>query len=304
MSRAVVLAGFGGPTVLEWRAVETPMPGPGEVLIRVRAAGVGPTDLNIRAGNLVDAFPAGEGTVLGFEAAGVVEALGAGVTDAKPGDEVVALLPRLGGYAELVASPVWFPKPETVSWVDAAALPASVEAAVGVLRQVDAKAGETIVVLGAGGSVGQLVLQLAAAEGIRASGAASPRDADLVRGLGADPVTYGDGVFDRIAALTPTVDAVIDAAGRGGLAEAVAATGDPGRVVTLVDGAGAAATGAKMSIPGPDRAPDALAIGVPLLAEGKLVLKRRRELPLTEAAEAHRLLESGETNDKIVLVVG
>jgi NADPH:quinone reductase-like Zn-dependent oxidoreductase len=304
MSRAVVLAGYGAPDVLEMREVPDPRPGPGEVLIRVRAAGVGPTDLGIRSGALTKAFPLDEGAILGFEAAGVVEATGDGVRTATRGDEVLALLPSLGGYAELVATPVWFPKPASLSWADAAALPASAEAAVGVLRQVRASAGETIVVLGAGGSVGQLALQLAAARGLRTIGVASPADADLVRALGAEPVSYREDVFARVRALAPTVDAVVDAAGHGGLEQAVAVTGDPSRVVTLVDGAGAAATGAQMSTPGPDRAPDALPVTVPLLAAGELRLKRRRELPLERAADAHRELESGATNDKLVLVVG
>jgi NADPH:quinone reductase-like Zn-dependent oxidoreductase len=303
MSHAMILTEFGEPSVLEWREVPAPVPAAGEILVRVKAAGVGPTDLNIRAGHLAAVFPQKAGSILGFEAAGVVEALGEGVSGIDVGDDVVALLPQQGGYAELVTTTTWFPKPEGVSWSDAAALPASAEAAVGVLHEIHAEAGEALVVLGGGGSVGQLIIQVARSRGIRVIATASEKDADLLRDLGAEPVTYGDGVFNRIALLTDAVDAVIDAAGKGGLPEAVAATGDASRVVTLADPAGAHTSGALMSDPGPQRAPDALAITVPLLAAGTLKLKRRRVLPIAEAAEAHRLLQSGETHDKIVLSV-
>jgi NADPH:quinone reductase-like Zn-dependent oxidoreductase len=300
----MVITRFGEPEVLEWREVPAPVAAPGEVLIRVRAAGVGPTDLNIRAGRLAKVFPQGPGAVPGFEAAGVVEQVGAGVGGVAVGDEVAAYLPGQGGYGELVATPVWYPKPAQVGWTEAAALPASAEAALGTLRQVGASAGQTLVVLGAAGSVGMIVVQLARSWGLRVVAAAAERDKELVGELGGEFVPYGQGVFDAVAALGGRVDAVVDAAGRGGLAEAVRATGDPARVVTLADPAGAAAAGALMSQPGPDRAPDALAVTLPMLAAGALRLKPHRSLPLTQAAEAHRLLESGEVRDKIVLTRG
>ncbi|GAA0415717.1 NADP-dependent oxidoreductase [Leifsonia naganoensis] len=302
MSHAVVLTGFGGPEVLQWREVETPSAGPGEILVRVKAAGVGPTDLTIRAGHLANVFPQGPGSVLGFEAAGVVEQFGADLDGVAVGDEVAVYLPDQGGYGELVAASVWHAKPAEVSWQEAAALPASAEAALGVLRQVRAAEGDTLVVLGAAGSVGVIAVQLARAWGVRVVGAASSRDEELITSFGAEFVPYGEGVFDRVSAVTERVDAVVDVAGHGGLPEAVRATGDPSRVVTLADHAGAAATGATMSNPSPDRAPDALAVTLPMLADGSLRLKRNRSVPFADAAEAHRLLESGETRDKIVLV--
>lgn len=302
MSHAMIITAFGDPDVLQWREVTTPQPAPGEILIRVEAAGVGPTDLNIRAGRLANVFPQGPGSVLGFEAAGTVERLGAGTTGVAVGDPVVAYLPQQGGYGEFVAASVWAAKPDGVSWAAAAALPASAEAAVGTLREVQAASGETLVVLGAAGSVGLIVTQLAASQGIRVIGATAARDAELMRASGAEFVEYGGGTFERIEAVTDQVDAVIDAAGHGGLAEAVRATGDPARVVTLADPGGAAASGARMSQPGPDRAPDALATTLPLLASGALTPKKQRELSIRDAAEAHRLLSSGETHDKIVLM--
>jgi NADPH:quinone reductase-like Zn-dependent oxidoreductase len=297
MSKAVVLTEFGSPDVLQWQDVEKPVALPGQILVEVRAAGVGPTDLNIRSGRLAKVFPQKAGSILGFEAAGIVAALGDGVDGVAVGDEVAVLLPQQAGYAEFVSAPVWVAKPSSVSWVDAAALPASAEAAVGVLRAVRATAGDTLVVLGAGGSVGQIVVQLGVAWGLRVIGAASSHDADLLHELGGEPVRYGDGVFDRINA---PVNAVIDAAGHGGLVEAVAATGDASRVVTLADHAGAALSGASMSDPGPDRAPDALDVAMPLLESGALKLKQSQSMPMTDAADAHRLLEAG-SHDKFVL---
>ena len=300
MTDAIVLTAFGGPEVLRWRPVPTPEPGPGEVRIRVRAAAVGPTDLHIRAGDLTAVFPQRPGDVLGFEAAGVVDAVGAGA-DARVGDEVAALLPGQGGYGELVTTGVWYPKPAPVSWAEAAALPASADAAVGSLRQVRAADGETLVVLGAAGAVGMIVTQVARSRGMHVVGVARRHDADLVRALGADFVESGPRVFDRVGT---AVDAVIAAAGRGELVEAVSATGDPSRVVTLVGGPEVAISGAFLSHPSPDRAPDALAVTMPLLASGALRTKRRTILPVRDAAEAHRLLESGATHDKVVLAFG
>lgn len=304
MTHAMVLTEFGDPEVLQWKEVADPTPGAREVLVRVKAAGVGPSDLNIRAGHLAKVFPQGPGSVLGFEAAGVVEQLGEGAEGVAVGDEVAVYLHKQGGYGELVASDVWFAKPPEVDWEEAAALPASAEAALGILRELAVKDGETLVVLGAAGSVGVIAVQLAHSWGVRVIGAAAPRDEQLIRDLGAEFVAYGEGVFERVAALTENVDAVADVAGHGGLTDAVGATGDGSRVVTLADPVGAGAAGARMSDPGPERAPDALNITLPLLASGSLRLKAHKALPLTQAAEAHRLLGSGETHDKIVLTVG
>src|SRR3954467_3955968 len=105
--RAAVMSGYGGPDVLGLSEVEVPEPGPGQIRLAVRFAGVGPTDLAIRAGHLQHVFTLADPAILGFEAAGVVDAVGAGVHDVTPGDEVAALLPGLGGYAEYVVASYW-----------------------------------------------------------------------------------------------------------------------------------------------------------------------------------------------------
>ena len=166
MPNAVVMAGYGPPEVLKWAGVPLPEPGQGQIRIKVRAAGISPTDLALRAGYL-KAWPLPPHAVLGFEAAGTVDTAGPGVTGTSAGDAVTALLFGLGGYAEYAVASIWTRKPESVSWLDAAALPSSAEAAVGVLRQLNVTGGETLLLFGGGGSVGVIATQLAVARGSR-----------------------------------------------------------------------------------------------------------------------------------------
>ena len=302
MPRAIVLTQYGPPDVLEWKEVPMPEPGPGQVRIRIRAAGISPTDLKIRSGE-VPFFASPPDAVLGFEAASVVDLLGPSVTGVKEGDEVASLLLDLGGYAEYVLASSWTPKPPKVSWGDAAALPTAAEAAMGTLKQLDIKGGETLLVLGAAGSVGLIASQLAISRGATVVGAAAPRDHDLLRDVGALPVSYyGPGLAHRVRDVVPSVDAVLDAAGKGGLADAVDLAGGPERVITLADPQ-AANLGVTFSVGTPDRAPEALDETMPLLDSGALRTRRQRPLPMEQAAEAHRLLESGDVHEKLILEV-
>src|SRR5258706_48347 len=216
MPNAVVMTGYGPPEVLKWAQVPLGEPGEGQIRIKVRAAGISPTDLALRAGYLKD-IPLPPDAVLGFEAAGTVDAVGPGVTGTSVGDAVAALLFSLGGYAEYAVAPVWTGKPDAVSWIDAAALASSAEAAAGVLRQLDVTGGETLLLFGGGGSVGIIATQLAVARGVTVISAVGEHDDTLARELGATPVRYGAGVAGRVRALGPG-DAVFDAAGPGGQA--------------------------------------------------------------------------------------
>jgi NADPH:quinone reductase-like Zn-dependent oxidoreductase len=157
-----------------------------------------------------------------------------------------------------------------------------------------------LLVLGAAGSVGMIATQLAVSRGVTVIGAVSPRDHDLVRSLGGVPVSYGAGLADWVREISPSVDAVLDAAGKGELQDAITLDGGPARVMTLAD-EHAADVGVAFSAPTPDRAPEAVDQTMPLLASGALRLRRRRRLPMADAAEAHRLLESGEVHEKLVL---
>jgi NADPH:quinone reductase-like Zn-dependent oxidoreductase len=300
MAKAVVLTQYGPPDVLVWSDVPMLEPGPGQVRIRVKAAGVSPTDAKIRRGDVKAVFPLAAGAVLGFEASGVVDAVGSSVSGVQEGDAIACLLGGLGGYGEYALTSTWTPKPPNVSWTDAAALPASAEAAVGILKQLDVTGGETLLILGAAGSVGMVATQLAVAEGVTVIGAVSPRDHELVRDLGGLPVDYGAGLADRVREISPSVDAVLDAAGKGGLPDAIALAGGPDRVMTLAD-EHAAELGVAFSVGTPDRAPGAVDRTMPLLAAGALRLRHQRLIPMIDAAQAHRLLEGGETHEKLVL---
>ncbi|MEZ0090819.1 NADP-dependent oxidoreductase [Streptacidiphilus sp. EB129] len=303
MPYAAVLTKYGPPEVLDWSPATMPEPGPGQIRIRVFAAGIGPTDLKIRRGDLERVFPLPPLAVLGFEAAGTVDALGPSVTGVAIGDEVAAQLPALGGYAEYTLASSWTAKPAGVSWADAAALPASAEAAVGVLRQLHVAPGETLLVLGGAGSVGLIATQLAMDQGLTVISATAPRDEQLTRELGAIPVSYGADLLAQVHAHVGKVDAVFDAAGKGGLGDAVDLAGGPARVITLAD-EHAADYGVALSAPTPDRAPDALDQTMALLASGKLRLRTQRHLPMHDAAHAHELLDTGQAHEKLILTTG
>jgi NADPH:quinone reductase-like Zn-dependent oxidoreductase len=297
---ACVLTEFGPPDVLEWKDVPIPEPAETQVRIKVRVSGVGPTDLKIRRGDLEGVFPLPEPAVLGFETAGVVDAIGRGVTGVAVGDEVAAWLPSLGGYGEYALAAASTPKPPQVSWADAGALPASAEAAVGVLRQLEVGEGETLLILGAGGSVGIIATQLAIRQGLKVIGAVGARDEALTRELGATPVRYEGNLVSNVREVTDRVDATFDAAGKGGLQDAITLTGGSDRVVTLADER-AAELGVRLSVPTPDRAPDGVEIGMQLLGSGELRLRSQQSLPMSEAADAHRLLEEGRVHHKLLL---
>jgi NADPH:quinone reductase-like Zn-dependent oxidoreductase len=302
MPNAVVMTGYGSPEVLKWAEVPLREPGEGQIRIKVKAAGIGPTDLDVRAGYLKDEYPLPPDAVLGFEAAGTVDAVGPGVTGTSTGDAVTALLFGLGGYAEYAVASIWARKPDTVSWIDAAALPTSGEVAVRALRQLNVKSGETLLLFGGGGSAGIIATQLAVAQGVKVISAVGEHDEALARELGATPVRYGTGLADRVRALGP-VDAVLDAAGKGVLADAIALAGGPERVITLSDPA-AADFGVVLSEPDTDRAPGALEETMALLADGRLRLRVHTSMPIQQAAEAHRELESGNVHERIILTLG
>jgi NADPH:quinone reductase-like Zn-dependent oxidoreductase len=196
---------------------------------------------------------------------------------------------------------IWARKPDSVSWADAAALPSSAEAAVGVLRQLNVKSGETLLLFGGGGSVGIIATQLAVAQGVTVISAVGEHDEALARELGATPVRYGAGLPGRVRALG-AIDAVFDAAGKGVLADAIALAGGPERVITLSDPA-AADFGVKLSEPTPDRAPGALDETIALLADGRLRLRAHKTMPMQQAAEAHRQLEGGDIHERIILTL-
>ena len=300
MPSACVVTGYGPPDVLEWEDVPMPEPSATEIRIKVRVSGVGPTDLKIRRGDVQAVFSLPDPAVLGFETAGTVDVVGSEVSDVAVGDEVAALLPSLGGYGEYALAAAWTRKPPQVTWNDAGAMPSAVEAALGVLRQLGVAEGETLLVLGAGGSVGMVATQLAVRQGLKVVAAVGARDEELTRELGATPVLYGGRLLSNVREVADRVDATLDAAGKGGLQEAIMLTGGTERVITLAD-EGARDLGVRFSVGTPDRAPDAVEIGMQLLASGELRLRSQQTIPMSQAADAHRLLEENHVHHKLLL---
>lgn len=297
--RAMVFERFGGPEVLRPAEVPAPPPGAGQVRVRVEAAAVNGWDVKSRAGATGAPEPTSP-VVLGLEVAGVVDALGDGVTGVAAGDRVVGFAVG-GGYAELALTKVFARVPDGLAATDAVTLPVAAEAATRVLRLLDVRAGETLLVHGASGSVGALATQLAVRRGARVVGTASARNQDRVAALGATPTTYGAGLVERVRALAPDgVDAVLDTTGAGVLPDSIALRGGTDRIVTIADDA-AADLGVVASYRS-ERDAGALAEVVDALARGDLTTTVGAVLPLADAARAHALVESGHAGGKVVLV--
>ena len=211
MVKAVRFSRFGGPEVLEIVDPPDPHPGPGQVRIAVRAAGVDPSDWKKRKGLMDGELP----QTMGHEAAGVVDELGAGVADAAVGDRVFGFSPRARPRPNWRCCPVCA-DPAVAGFPGAAALPAAIETATRALDQLGVGSGSTLLINGASGSVGSAAVQLAVVRGVRVIGTASPANHDYLRSLGAEPVAYGEGLAGRVRALAPDgVDAALDVAGSG-----------------------------------------------------------------------------------------
>jgi NADPH:quinone reductase-like Zn-dependent oxidoreductase len=302
MSTVIAFSRYGEPDVLTETQAEVPAPGPGQVLVRVRAVGVNPVDAKIRSGMMDGIMPVEFPVIPGWDVAGVVTAAGDG-TAAAVGDEVFGVA-ATGGYRDyaLLERPV--AKPAGLSWQAAAAMITVGEAAFRVLKYLGLKPGQTLVILGAGGSVGTVAVQLAVSRGITVIGTAAEKDTARISALGATGVRAGDGWAHRVRAVAPDgVDAVFDTTGAGLLADAVdLVDGDPGKVITIADH-GAAEHGVRFTGADPsDRAPEALPELAALMAAGKLTVPIWRTYPLAEAARAHADLEVGRNRGKIILI--
>ncbi|MFD8708302.1 NADP-dependent oxidoreductase [Kitasatospora sp. NPDC059648] len=309
MTKAIAFPRYGGADVLCPIDIELPAADPGQVRVAVRAVGVNPIDRKQRSGELDALFPAVFPAVPGFEVSGVVEAVGAEVTGFAPGDEVFGALMG-GGYAEhaLLDADMLAHKPATLSWEEAAAIPVAAETSERVLGVLGVRPGETLLVHGAAGGVGTVLLQFARARGITVVGTASEANHAHLRELGAIPVTYGEGLAERVRAVAPDgVDRALDAVGKGDvLPLSIELTGSAERVLTIVDFADAAQHGVRFSgsvDEGESYHRRAFAAALALHGAGTLRLPLHRVLPLAEAAEAQRISEQGHLRGKIVLTV-
>jgi NADPH:quinone reductase-like Zn-dependent oxidoreductase len=299
--RAVEFSRFGGPEVLEIVDLPEPHPGPGEVRIAVRAAGVNASDWKKRQGLMDRELP----QTMGYEAAGIVDELGDGVTDVAVGDRVFGFSAGSAAQAELTLLSYYAPIPPSLGFAEAAALPAAIETAARALDQLGVESGSTLLINGASGNVGSAAVQLAVARGARVIGTGSPATHDYLRSLGAEPVAYGPGMTERVHALAPGgVDRALDVAGSGVLPELVALAGGAEHVITLADFAGAQRHGVRFSRGDAGRALYVIAQIGELIESGRFALPVGRTFPLAEVAQAHRVGEAGRVRGKLVLLVG
>jgi NADPH:quinone reductase-like Zn-dependent oxidoreductase len=300
--RAVVFDRFGPPEVLHIAELPDPEPGPGQLRVRVHAAGVQPFDTLVRRGEmprLAVRFP----QTIGQEYAGVVDQVGEGVPELRIGDDVLGST-LLNGNASLVCVPAAtaVAKPADLDFPTAAGLVSAAQTATGALAELRVGAGDVLLVHGAAGSVGTLAVQLAQLAGARVIGTAGPANHGYLRQLGAVPVAYGNDLVEAVRALPgPAPTVALDAAGGPAIGQSVELGIARDRIGTITDDRGAAEHGARV-VRAP-RDPARLAEVVALAARGHLTLPIRA-YPLAEAAEAHAAVETRHGRGKVVLIVG
>lgn len=295
--RAAIFDVYGDPDVLTAVQVPDPEPGPGEVLIAVRAASVNPIDWKLRSGRFTDAPAPDEPMIIGNDASGVIVALGDGVTDVAVGDEVFGL--GRSCYAELAVLEAFTRKPAEVDHVAAAAAATVGETAIRVLGLTGLESSGRLLIDGGAGGVGSAAVEIAVGRGLTVIATGSTANHDYLRSLGATPIEYGPGLADRVRALWPDgPDAVFDVAGKTPAADLIGLVAAPERVISIANFA-EADTGIQITDSTPDREP-ALRQLAELLAAGGLRVPVRT-FPLDQAAEAHRLSQDGHVRGKLVL---
>jgi NADPH:quinone reductase-like Zn-dependent oxidoreductase len=298
--KAVRFHDYGGPEVLTVDEVDQPQPGPGQVRIAVKAAGVNAIDWKLRAGYMREFMPLSLPAGVGIDAAGVVDAIGEGVTGVAVGDAVFGK-----GHATMAEYAIlheWVGKPDRLSFQEAAAFPVAVETAARIIDALGVKAGEMLLVSGAAGGVGSAVLQLAKAAGIRTIGTASEPKHAYLRSLGAVATTYGAGLAARVAALAPDgVAAAVDIAGSGVVPDLVAITGDASRVVSIADFT-ATQHGVRTLFEEKDATP-ALALAAALFAAGSFTLPVEQVFSLDQIAAAQERSALGHVTGRLVIAI-
>ena len=304
--KAIVYRRYGGPEVLELAEVAPPKVNVDSVLIRVHAAAVNPVDLALRGGYGETTVPTYFPVIPGWDIAGVVEQVGIGVGEFKPGDEVIgyvriSVAHQHGGYAEQVATEphTLAPKPANLSWEEAAALPLNgLTAYQAVVRALDVQAGSTLLVYGAAGGVGSLAVQIAIARGATVIGVAADSHAEMLRGLGARPVSDTGAALEQIAALAPNgVDAVLDTIGQGTVSAVADAIGHGAtRYASVVEFTDHRTTPVLARL-----VPEDLRAVAELASRGQLRPRVGAVFPLSAAAEAHELAATRHGQGRIVL---
>jgi NADPH:quinone reductase-like Zn-dependent oxidoreductase len=304
--RAITYAKYGGPEVLQVTQRPDPRVGPGEVLVRVRSASVNPVDWKVMAGHLDPLMQVDFPATPGWDVAGVVEAVGLDTPEFAVGDEVIAYARKdwvqQGTFAELVSVPARTAarRPAALDWDQAAGLPLAGLTAHQLLTRLGLREGETVLVHAAAGGVGVLAVQLARAIGARVIGTASESNHEFLRGLGVEPVTYGDGLVERVRDLAPEgVDVVADFVG-GVLESTLGVLAEGGRHGSVAD-ASVAREGGLYAWVRPSAAD--LQVLSDLADRGDLTVPVAASFPLEQTARAFELSRGGHVRGKIAIRV-
>jgi NADPH:quinone reductase-like Zn-dependent oxidoreductase len=302
--KAVRFNEYGGVDVLDVVDVPDPAPGPGEVLVRVKAAGINPGEAKIRQGLLHKLWPATFPSGQGSDLAGVVAAVGPGVTSVAEGDEVIGYTDDRSSQAEyaLVEEKHLAPRPAAVPWVVAGSLYVAGATAYAAVRAVELRPGDVVVVAGAAGGVGAIAVQLARLADATVIGLASEPNHAWLASHGVIPVSYGDGVADRIRQAADHVDAFIDTHGADYVKLALELGVAPSRIDTIANFTAVQEYGVKAEANAAGASPEVLAELAGLIAAGKLEVPIAATFPLEDVRGAYGQLASGHIRGKIVLV--
>jgi NADPH:quinone reductase-like Zn-dependent oxidoreductase len=306
--KAVRFDQYGPVAVLDVRDVPVPEPGPGEVLVRVKAAGINPGEAKIRDGSLHERWPATFPSGQGTDFAGVVDRLGPGVTTVAIGEDVIGWVDTRSSQAEYVVAEAanLARKPASLPWEVAGAIPVVGFTAWAMVRAVDVKPGDTVVVTAAAGGVGSIAVQLAKRKGATVIGLAGPSNHDWLTRHDVIPVAYGEGAADRIRHAAPNgrVDAFLDTYG-GDYVEL--ALNDlkvrPERVDTIVRFDAAAKYGVKVDGNAVGASASTLSELATLAAVKDVEIPLAHAYPLDDVRAAYTQLAKGHLRGKIVLIV-
>ncbi len=305
MPKAVRFDQYGDIDVLKVVDVPRPVPGPGQVLVQVKAAEINPGEAKVREGLMHARWPATFPSGQGSDLAGIVAETGQDVTGSAAGDDVIGFTDNRASQAEFVLAEAknLTPKPAAVPWEVAGALFVAGATAWAAVRAVSLAEGDTVVVAGAAGGVGSLAVQLARRAGATVIGLASEAHHAWLRSHGVIPVTYGDGVADRIRQAAGTVDAFIDTVGGDYVRIALDLGVDPSRVDTIANFEAIEKFGVKGDGNAVGASAQVLAELAGLIAAGELKVPIAATYPLDQVQDAYRRLAQGHLLGKIVLIL-
>jgi NADPH2:quinone reductase len=305
MSRAVRFDHYGDGDVLYLADVEVPVPAPGEVVVKVRAAGINPGEMAIRSGALAQIFPATFPSGEGSDLAGVVSAIGDGVTEFAVGDEVLGWSETRSSHAEYTAVPIkqLIAKPAEVSWEVAGSLYVIACTAYAAVRAVAVQPGDTVAVSAAAGGVGSVVVQLLKTKGATVLGIASPNNHEWLKAHGVIPIAYGVGLADRLKAAAPNgIDAFIDLFGPDYVQLAADLGIKRDRIETIISREKAAELGTKVEGSSDASTTEVLSEMADLVASGQIEIPIAATYPLEKVHDAFTELAARHTHGKIVLI--